>query len=191
MTMHGDWSANWDIFRAEYEDYVLVTGLADKTSKVQAATLRSLMGSKCRHIYHHNLNLTAAQQGDVRAIVRNVPARLREKATTCDCGVLKVWNDLWHAEHYKWRHISDRLWESWWITLTLLVRPRVIHQDSQIRVRHVNTVLMCIQETEIIVQHTEKTCRLCVTDSHFAKVCLKSKSRPTEGKLYCIEVSKE
>ncbi|GAA6083839.1 uncharacterized protein LOC115134386, partial [Tachysurus ichikawai] len=32
---------------------------------------------------------------------------------------------------------------------------------------------------------------LCGTDNHFAKVCLKSKSRSTEGKLHCIEHSKE
>lgn len=36
-----------------------------------------------------------------------------------------------------------------------------------------------------------KTCRLCGTDNHFTKVCLKSKSRSTEGKLHCIEYSKE
>ncbi len=36
-----------------------------------------------------------------------------------------------------------------------------------------------------------KTCRLCGTNNHFAKVCLKSKSKPTEGKLHCIEDSKE
>lgn len=40
-----------------------------KRQRVQAATLRSVMGSECRHVYHHNLNLTATQQGDVKAIL--------------------------------------------------------------------------------------------------------------------------
>ncbi|KAL0148754.1 hypothetical protein M9458_055932, partial [Cirrhinus mrigala] len=58
-----------DLFRAEFDDYVLVTGLAEKTKQVQAATLRSVMGPECRHVYRHNLNLTAAQQGDVKTIL--------------------------------------------------------------------------------------------------------------------------
>lgn len=36
-----------------------------------------------------------------------------------------------------------------------------------------------------------RTCRLCGTNNHFAKVCLKSKSRSTEGKLHCVKHSKE
>lgn len=68
MNMNGDWSANWELFRAEFEDYALVTGLAEKTMEVQAATLRSVMGSECRHVYRHNLNLTSAQQRDITSI---------------------------------------------------------------------------------------------------------------------------
>lgn len=52
MDFAGDWSANWDFFsRTEYEDYVLVTKMAEKDKKIQAATLLSVMGSKCRHVY--------------------------------------------------------------------------------------------------------------------------------------------
>ncbi|KAK7901454.1 hypothetical protein WMY93_018223 [Mugilogobius chulae] len=69
MSFTGDWSANWEVFRAEFEDYILVTGIAEKDKKIQAATLRSIMGSECRHVYRHNLNLTAEQQEDPAAIV--------------------------------------------------------------------------------------------------------------------------
>uniref|UniRef100_A0AAV2M0U2 Uncharacterized protein n=1 Tax=Knipowitschia caucasica TaxID=637954 RepID=A0AAV2M0U2_KNICA len=69
MGFTGDWSTNWDVFRAEYEDYVLVTGVAEKDKKIQAATLRNVMGSECRHVYRHNLNLTAEQREDPAAIL--------------------------------------------------------------------------------------------------------------------------
>lgn len=69
MGFVGDWSSIWDVFRAEYEDYVLVTGMAEKDKKIQAATLRSVMGSECRHAYRHNLNLLVEQQGDPAAIL--------------------------------------------------------------------------------------------------------------------------
>ncbi|KAJ8403559.1 hypothetical protein AAFF_G00348850 [Aldrovandia affinis] len=69
MSFTGDWSVNWDIFRAEYEDYVLVTGTAEKDKKIQAATLRSVMGSECRHVYRHNLNLSVAGTGDPAVIL--------------------------------------------------------------------------------------------------------------------------
>ncbi|XP_031685908.1 integrin alpha-X-like isoform X5 [Oncorhynchus kisutch] len=62
MKLSGDWSTNWDTFRGEWEDYALATGLLEKEDEVVAATLRTIMGSECRHVYKHNLNLTAAQQ---------------------------------------------------------------------------------------------------------------------------------
>ncbi|KAJ8387828.1 hypothetical protein AAFF_G00149770 [Aldrovandia affinis] len=69
MSFTGDWSVYWDIFTAEYEDYVLVTGTAEKDKKIQAATLRSVMGSECRHVYRHNLNLSVAGMGDPAVIL--------------------------------------------------------------------------------------------------------------------------
>ncbi|KAJ8393364.1 hypothetical protein AAFF_G00060860 [Aldrovandia affinis] len=36
----------------------------EKDKKIQAATLRSVMGSECRHVYRHNLNLSVAGTGD-------------------------------------------------------------------------------------------------------------------------------
>jgi hypothetical protein len=67
MLLTEDWNTNWD--RDEFEDYVLATSLHEKPNKVQAATLRSLMSSECRHIYRHNLTLTA-QQDNAKAILK-------------------------------------------------------------------------------------------------------------------------
>uniref|UniRef100_A0AAV2KDB0 ribonuclease H n=1 Tax=Knipowitschia caucasica TaxID=637954 RepID=A0AAV2KDB0_KNICA len=69
MKLTGDIASNWDNFRTEFEDYSLASELADKDEKVQAATLRRVMGSECRHVYKHNLTLTAEQQEDVKAIL--------------------------------------------------------------------------------------------------------------------------
>lgn len=67
--MSGDLASNWDNFRVEFEDYVLATGLSEKEQPVQAATLRRVMGNECRHIYKHNLGLTADQGKDVKVIL--------------------------------------------------------------------------------------------------------------------------
>ncbi|KAJ8346711.1 hypothetical protein SKAU_G00281120 [Synaphobranchus kaupii] len=72
MKLSGNLSANWEIFRAEYEDYALATELVDKPEGVQAATLRSVMGAECRHVYKHNLNLSNEEQADVTVILNSL-----------------------------------------------------------------------------------------------------------------------
>ena len=53
MKLSGDLAANWDTFKEDFQDYILVSGMKDK--EVEAATLRRVMGSECKHIYKHNL----------------------------------------------------------------------------------------------------------------------------------------
>ncbi|KAK5893965.1 hypothetical protein CesoFtcFv8_010707 [Champsocephalus esox] len=69
MKMAGDIHGNWVSFRAEFEDDLLATGISEKVKPVQAAALRRLMGNDCRHVYKHNLGLTADQQKDAGAIL--------------------------------------------------------------------------------------------------------------------------
>lgn len=69
MKLSGDWSTNWDIFRAEFEDYSLAVDLINASSAVQATTLRSVMGPECRHVYKCNLQLTEEQRFDVKIIL--------------------------------------------------------------------------------------------------------------------------
>lgn len=119
MKMTGDLTSNWDNFRAEFEDHTLASGPNDKAAEVQAATLRRLMGTKCRHIYKHNLDITVEQEKDAEAILDTLegyfkPAnviferyvfgnckqeegepvhafvtRLREKSASCEYGGLR------------------------------------------------------------------------------------------------------
>lgn len=69
MKLSGNWSTNWDIFRAEFEDYCMAVDLTQASAEVQAATLRSVMGPECRHVYKHNLELTAAESNDVKKVL--------------------------------------------------------------------------------------------------------------------------
>lgn len=48
---------------------MLVTGMAEKDKKIQAATLRSVLGSEPRHVYRHNLNLTVEHRGNHATIL--------------------------------------------------------------------------------------------------------------------------
>lgn len=50
MKMSGDLSSNWASFQAEFEDYLLVTGLHEKAVDVQAVKHRNLMGNEGCHI---------------------------------------------------------------------------------------------------------------------------------------------
>lgn len=72
MKLSGNLSANWEIFRAEYEDYASATGLVGKPEEVQAATPRSVMGAECRRVYKHNLNLSNEEQADVTVILNSL-----------------------------------------------------------------------------------------------------------------------
>ena len=69
MRMSGDLAKNWEVFRAEFEDFLLATGLNEKEKLIQAATLRRLMGSECRHVYTHSITLTEDQRKDPAAIL--------------------------------------------------------------------------------------------------------------------------
>lgn len=67
--MSGDLARNWEVFRAEFDDFLLATGLSEKSKLIQAASLRRLMGSECRYVYTHSLTLTEDQQKDPAAIL--------------------------------------------------------------------------------------------------------------------------
>ena len=69
MQMSRDLAKNWEVFRAEFEDFVLAAGLNEKSEEVQAASLRWLLGNECRHIYTHNVILDEEQKKDPTAIL--------------------------------------------------------------------------------------------------------------------------
>lgn len=48
---------------------ILATGIVEKDKKIQAVMRRSIMGGECRHVYWHNLSLTAEQREDSAAVL--------------------------------------------------------------------------------------------------------------------------
>uniref|UniRef100_A0AAV2K178 Ig-like domain-containing protein n=1 Tax=Knipowitschia caucasica TaxID=637954 RepID=A0AAV2K178_KNICA len=258
MGFTGDWSTNWDVFRAEYEDYVLVTGVAEKDKKIQAATLRSVMGSECRHVYRHNLNLTAEQREDPAAILSALeryfkPAkniiyerylfgcckqedgesidafvtRLREKASTCEYGQLK---DEMIRDKIVLGIASEssrrRLLREKELNLVTAIEMCRAAEQTDLRMRVMETAGTHVMHTETVHSavrqpakhfkarqsdsnkavdpncrycgntHTRgrdhcpafgKKCKLCGTNNHFAKVCMKSKRGSTTGKVLCMD----
>ena len=69
MKLTGDLANNWKEFRLEFEDYMQPMGLNEKGKDVQAATLRRVMGSECRHLYKHNVEPSAEQAKDPTVIL--------------------------------------------------------------------------------------------------------------------------
>ena len=56
MKCHGDVAGNWDVFKQQWSDYKIATGLDKREETVRLATLRSAMGRECVQILL-NLNL--------------------------------------------------------------------------------------------------------------------------------------
>ena len=50
MQCTGDVSTHWKVFWEAYTDYTMATELGKKEKAVQAATLKTVMGKKCRQI---------------------------------------------------------------------------------------------------------------------------------------------
>ena len=40
----------WKVFREAYKDYMVTMQLAEKAASIQVATLKSLMGTECKHV---------------------------------------------------------------------------------------------------------------------------------------------
>ena len=50
MECNGDVSMNWKRFRDAYEDYAMAAQLSDKSAEVQAAILKTIMGTDYKQI---------------------------------------------------------------------------------------------------------------------------------------------
>ena len=55
MEVKGDLLSNWKFFKDQWENYIVVTGLREKSKNVRVAALRSVMGrlapSLCIYIH--------------------------------------------------------------------------------------------------------------------------------------------
>ena len=68
MDMTGDLVSNWEFFRDSWQNYATATKLADKDKKIVAATLLSIMGKECLHIFR-NLPMTNEERQDADVIL--------------------------------------------------------------------------------------------------------------------------
>ena len=73
MSLKGDLDTNWRIFKENWEDYLVATGLDKKDKKIQAATLKSVMGNECKERLSA-LELTEEELKDPDVII----AKLKE-----------------------------------------------------------------------------------------------------------------
>ena len=69
MKCTGDTKKHWKIFKDAYTDYAIATELEKKSAKVQAATLKTLMGRDCKKILL-NLKLSAEKLNDPKEIIK-------------------------------------------------------------------------------------------------------------------------
>ena len=78
MVCTGDKVANWEFFRQQYEDYEIATGLDKRSQKIRLATLRSVMGRECMHIFM-NPKLTGDERRNVNTCMEALQAHFKPK----------------------------------------------------------------------------------------------------------------
>ena len=64
MKVSGDRVNSWNVFKQQWEDYELATGLDKRSQSIRLATFRSIMGKDCLEIFL-NLKLTQEQRGNM------------------------------------------------------------------------------------------------------------------------------
>jgi len=68
MNCNGNIPTNWKTFREAYEDYLIATGLDKKDKVIEAATLKSLVGTECKKILKR-LQLSEEEMKDPKTML--------------------------------------------------------------------------------------------------------------------------
>lgn len=68
MNVKGDLKGNWKFFKSQWMNYEIATGLDKKHDAIRIATLLTVIGKDCYHIYE-NLNLTEEERQDIAAVI--------------------------------------------------------------------------------------------------------------------------
>lgn len=71
MVCRGNLVANWELFRQQWEDYEIATGLDKRSSKVQLASLRSVVGKDFLQTFL-NLNISVEDRNIVQACMNTL-----------------------------------------------------------------------------------------------------------------------
>ena len=79
MNVGGNVQENWNYFKEQWENYLVATGLKEKTGEVQIATFLVVIGKECYQVYR-KLALTAAQKANLKAIIEELEKYFRPKS---------------------------------------------------------------------------------------------------------------
>ena len=96
MVCAGNVAVNWKAFKEAYTNFATATQLTDKDDKIQAATLKMVMGRECRQILSHQRRQEKANE-DSRKVggiycaysehfVQTILDSLGSAAAKRDCG---------------------------------------------------------------------------------------------------------
>ena len=139
MRLKGDLKNNWKIFKEEWDDYIIATKLDEEDKKVQAATLKRVMGSECKERLKA-LELTAAQQQDPAVILEKLTAhftpvknKLYDRCVFSEAHQLP--NETIDQYVLRLRHLASSC--DWGEELDNMLRDRLILgcRDAQARAR--------------------------------------------------------
>ena len=79
MSVSGNVQENWNYFKEQWENYLVASGLKEKTGEVQIATFLVVIGKECYQVYR-KLALTAAQKANLKAIIEELEKYFRPKS---------------------------------------------------------------------------------------------------------------
>jgi hypothetical protein len=65
--MKGDLKGNWKFFKSQWTNYEIATGLVRKEDAIRMATLLTMIGKDCYHVYE-NLNITAKERQNIQEV---------------------------------------------------------------------------------------------------------------------------
>ncbi|KAK3091628.1 hypothetical protein FSP39_021345 [Pinctada imbricata] len=78
MNMKGDLKGNWTFFKSQWENYEIATELSEKDEKIRVATLLTIMGKDCYHIFE-NLSLQDDDRKKIKPVLDALEAHFSPK----------------------------------------------------------------------------------------------------------------
>ena len=78
MGVKGDLPGNWDFFEQQWSDYEIATKLVAESAEIRMATLRSVMGKECLHIFK-SLSIPDADKKDPEKSLKALQAYFKPK----------------------------------------------------------------------------------------------------------------
>lgn len=80
INVKGDLKGNWKFFKSQWMNNEIATGLGKKQDAIRIATILTVIGKDCYHIYE-NLNLTEEERQDIAAVIEALQKYFTPKTT--------------------------------------------------------------------------------------------------------------